>query len=232
MTKDLIRKILRLGGVDLKRYDKAFDTYAVLYDRYKKYTMIPREFFILNLDLCSEFRKINGDYVECGVWRGGMSAAIAEVLGKDRTVHLYDSFEGLPPAKEIDGKEAIEWQKNTVAPGYFDNCTAEEKFAINALAIARHDRYEVHRGWFDRTLPERKQHSIAILRLDGDWYDSIMTCLEHLYPDVVDGGVIILDDYYTWDGCARAVHDYLSKTKSPSRVFQWHDRVAYIVKKS
>lgn len=232
MAKELIKKIFNLGGVDVKRYDKAMEKYASLYDRYKKYTMVPRELFILNLHLCNAFRKVEGDYVECGVWRGGMSASIAEVLGKKRMFHLYDSFEGLPQAREIDGREALEWQKDTTSPGYFDNCAAEEKFAINAMTIAKHDHYKTYRGWFDKTLPVRTKQPIAILRLDGDWYDSIMVCLDNLYPDVVNGGLIILDDYYTWDGCAKAVHDYLSKIKSPARIYQWQNRVAYIIKKS
>jgi O-methyltransferase len=232
MAKALLKKIFKLGGVDLKRYDQSEEKYSQLYDRYKKFTMIPRELFMLNLDLCNAFKKTDGDYVECGVWRGGMSAAIAEILGKKKMVHLYDSFEGLPPAQDIDGEDAIAWQKDTNSPGYFDNCAAEEKFAIDAMAMAKHNLYETHRGWFDKTLPIRNKQPIAILRLDGDWYESIMTCLDHLYPDVVEGGLIILDDYYAWDGCARAVHDYLSKTKSPARIFQWHNRVAYILKKS
>ena len=232
MAKTLIKKIFKLGGIDLKRSNRAVEKYALLYDRYQKYTMIPKELFILNLDLCHSFSRLEGDYVECGVWRGGMSAAIAEVLGKRKRFHLFDSFEGLPKAKEIDGKEALAWQKNTSSEGYFDNCAADERFAIEAMKLAKHADYLLHKGWFEKTLPISITQPVSILRLDGDWYDSIMVCLENIYPKVVSGGLIIIDDYHTWDGCTRAVHDYLSKIKSPSRIHEWNNRVAYIVKKS
>lgn len=232
MAKELIRKIFNLGGVDLKRYDRSVEKYAMLYEKYKKYTMVPKELFMLNLDLCNAFKRVEGDYVECGVWRGGMSAAVSEVLGKKKQLHLFDSFEGLPPAKEIDGKEALAWQKDKKSPGYFDNCTADESYAIEAMKLAKHDNYQLYKGWFDKTLPGSIRQPIGILRLDGDWYDSIIICMEHLYPKIVEGGIIVLDDYYTWDGCTKAVHDYLSGIKSPSRICQWHNSIAYIIKKS
>lgn len=232
MTKQFLKRVLQSGGVDVIRHDKMLSKYRALYDKYKEYTMVPVDQFVHNLTLCSSFSKVYGDYVECGVWKGGMSAAIAEVLGKDRHVDLFDSFQGLPPAKEIDGAEALAWQKDVLSPGYYDNCSAGEQFAIDAMKIAMHDDYTIHAGWFDQVLPGREKRPIAILRLDGDWYDSIMTCLHELFPHVVTGGIVILDDYYTWDGCSKAVHDYLSEVKSPSRMHQWDNSVGYIVKKT
>ena len=100
-----------------------------------------------------KFLKREGDVVECGVWRGGMIAAIAELTTNNRTVHLFDSFEGLPPAQAIDGKEALNWQSDTTSPNYYDNCTAEESFAIDALSKAGHDNYRIYKkGWFQNTL--------------------------------------------------------------------------------
>jgi len=229
---DIIKRMLLKGGVEVKRHDTAREMRGRLYERYQEYTMIPRDFFTANLDLCNAYRHVPGSYVECGVWRGGMSAAISEVLGHERAIHLFDSFEGLPPAKEIDGREALAWQRDTDSPGYYDNCTADEQFAIHAMKLAGHSRYTLHKGWFDKTMPGALKDSIGILRLDGDWYDSIMVCLDHLFPLVAEGGIAILDDYYTWDGCAKAVHDYLSKTQSPSRIYQWKNQVAFIVKKN
>ena len=74
--------------------------------------------------------------------------------------------------------------------------------------------------------------SIAVLRLDGDWYDSTMLCLEHLLPLAVPGGLMLIDDYYTWDGCARAVHDYLSREQAAERIEKTSGGVAYIVRRS
>lgn len=232
MIKRAIRKVFNVLGVDINLYNRNLDTYQKLYKKYGSFTMIPRDFFIDNLDLCNVNKDVQGDFVECGVWRGGMSAAIAEILGKDRMIHLFDSFEGLPPAKDIDGANALTWQQDTTSQEYFDNCKAEESFAIQAFKMADHQNYKLYKGWFDKTLPGSVNTPIAILRLDGDWYDSILDCLENLYPLVTEGGIIILDDYHTWDGCAKAVHDYLSKAKSPARVHQWNNRIAYIIKRS
>jgi O-methyltransferase len=213
-------------GYDPRRF------YHQLHSKYGGYTMVMAEPFVTDLELCDRFRSVEGDFVECGVWRGGMSAAIAEVLGKDRMVHLFDSFEGLPPAQEIDGAAAIDWQRGVTSPNYFDNCRAEDSYALEAMAMAGHTRFEIHRGWFEHTVPKLASPRIGILRLDGDWYESITTCLTHLFPKVSEGGLVVLDDYYTWDGCSKAVHDYLSAIGSPSRIYQANGLLAYIVKKS
>jgi len=73
---------------------------------------------------------------------------------------------------------------------------------------------------FDDTISKYRDEigPISLLRLDGDWYKSIKCCLDELAAQVVPGGVIILDDYYAWEGCARATHDYLAEIKSPLRI--------------
>lgn len=231
MAKKIVKTIAGLAGVNITRYNKALDQYRVLFNKYKNYSMIPEEIFITNLELCGRFLSTEGDIVECGVWRGGMIAAITELAELKKRAHLFDSFEGLPPAKEIDGKEALNWQKNTKGETYFDNCTADESFAMDAMKQSGSNSYRLYKGWFQNTLDQYEGKPISILRLDGDWYDSIKVCLDKLYPFVTEGGVIVLDDYYTWDGCTKAVHDYLSEIKSPSRVYQWNNQVAYIIKK-
>ena len=92
-------------------------------------------------------------------------------------------------------------------------------------------RFDCVKGWFSDTVPHHPNQPIALLRLDGDWYDSTMVCLQNLYPKVVTGGIIIIDDYYSWDGCSKAVHDYLSSIQSVSRILTGFNRIAYIVKK-
>jgi hypothetical protein len=192
--------------------------------------MIPKATFVQNLALCSDYKHLQGDFVECGVWRGGMSAAIAEILGKDRLVHLYDSFMGLPEAKEIDGPAALSWQRDTSSSNFYNNCCAEECFVEQAMSLACHSNYVLHKGWFKETLLEQLPERIAILHLDADWYDSTMTCLRYLFPKVIDQGIIIIDDYGTWDGCAKAVHEYLSSINQVNRILQRNNRVTYIRK--
>ena len=161
-----------------------------------------------------------------------MIAGIASVLGNEREYYLYDSFEGLPDAKNIDGSQAINWQNDKESPLYFDNCRADIAEVQKAMNLSGVKNFNIVKGWFDATLPSfPEQTKIAVLRLDGDWYESTMTCLENLYPMVVCGGIVIIDDYHTWDGCSRAVHDYLSRENLNDRICQWQNDVAYILKR-
>ncbi len=202
-----------------------------VYKRYRTYTMIPPHLFESNLLLCEDKAPQDGCIVEAGVWRGGMSAGLADFL-PGRVHYLFDSFEGLPPPEDIDGEPALQWQQDVDGPHYFDNCRADRSFAEEAMAMARARKVHIVQGWFDKTVPGFvPSEPIAILRLDGDWYDSTMQCLRALYPHVMPGGLIILDDYYTWDGCARAVHDYLSEQKSADRIEKWRG-VCYLIKRS
>ncbi len=206
---------------------------SALYEKYKKFTMIRRGTFIDNLKLADSFSHIPGCVIECGVWRGGMIAAMAEMLGATRRYYLFDSFKGLPMAQEVDGYRAKQWQNDHSSPDYFDNCGADESFAKKAMELSRTKKYRLMKGWFSETVPGFTPDSpIAILRLDGDWYDSTMQCLEGLYKHVAKGGVIILDDYYTWVGCSRAVHDFLSRQELPDVIRHTPKGVCYIVKQS
>lgn len=190
-----------------------------IYQRFQDFTMIPRDTYSVNLSLAERVKFISGCVVECGVWRGGMTAGIASILGPDRKYFLFDSFEGLPPAKEIDGPAAIKWQQNTKSSNYYDNCAAPPEFAERAMRLAGISSYELVRGWFNTTVPTTKiEEPIALLRLDADWYDSTMICLEFFYKKVRPGGLIILDDYYAWDGCSRALHDFLSCYSAIERI--------------
>ena len=168
---------------------------------------------------------IPGDFVECGVWRGGCSILIAKVLAEigatDRKVWLVDSFEGLPPPTSIDGPTAISYAQETNNSRYFDNCKAEifdVKYAAEKLAVSSQLRYL--KGWFENSLPAGRAQigPIALLRIDADWYTSVMTCLDNLYDQVSPGGIVILDDYYTWDGCSIATHEFLAKRKLAHRL--------------
>ena len=160
-----------------------------------------------------------------------MIAGISEVIGDDRDYVLFDSFEGLPPATTNDGQSAMDWQANRDSANFFNNCTAEESFAHAAMKRANR-KYTLVKGWFSETLHSYQfPHGIAILRLDGDWYDSTIVALEELFFQLNPGGIAIIDDYYTWDGCSRAVHDFLSKNGLSERIEQ-HRGICYIRRNS
>jgi O-methyltransferase len=223
--KSIIKKVIGYGsGVQ--------NMHKPLYDKYKDFTMIPEDIFLGNLDLCSQFKKIQGCVMEFGVWKGGTSAAIAELMGKEREYFLFDGFEGMPPAKEIDGKKALDWQSDKSSPNYLDNCKADISFAQQAMKMSGTPKYKIVKGWFNDTVPSFvPPEKIAILRLDCDWYDSMMICLDTLYKYVAPGGLIILDDYLVYEGCSRAVHDFLSKNNSPLMIRQHPSGVPYIINK-
>jgi hypothetical protein len=151
-----------------------------------------------------ERRQIPGALVECGVWRGGCSALMAWV-GRPRTMWMFDSFEGLPDPGPLDGTEAEQYAGRVVAS---ENDAREVLAKVGVTA-------EIRKGWFESTVPRASGEigPIAVLRLDGDWYESTKVCLEHLYDLVSPGGVIILDDYDRWPGCRTAVDEFLSSRK-------------------
>lgn len=199
--------------------------------------MIPRTAFIDSLTLTAaalvQLRPLDAAVVECGTWRGGMAAAMMALGGGSRRYHFFDSFEGLPPAQAIDGGSAIAWQKNPGGAWYFDNCSASEADFRATLARTQVslDRVSIHRGFFESTVPSAVTGPIAVLRLDGDWYESTWICLEHLFPRVISGGLVLIDDYGTWDGCTRAVHDYLSKHSRPEPIERFGRSATVFIRK-
>lgn len=206
--------------------------FTSIYLQLREYTMIPPEWYVANLELVDNSNAPKqGAIVECGTWKGGMIAGVARLLGKDREYYLFDSFEGLPPAKDIDGESAISWQKEKDPANYYDNCKASETDALNAMKKAGIENPILKKGWFNETLPGMKfENGISILRMDADWYDSTMDIFTNLFDQVLPGGLILIDDYYTWDGCTRAVHDYLSEHKRPERITT-HRGVCYMMKR-
>lgn len=162
---------------------------------------------------------ISGDFVECGVWRGGSVMAMAQQLVAlgvtDRRVWLYDTFAGMtdPTEKDIDhaGQSAAELMRTTQV-GDGDNVWAyASRPDVEAnLALTRYpmEQFTLVEGDVAETLAEQAPAQVALLRLDTDWYASTYACLEVLYPRLMPGGICILDDYGHWDGARSAVDEY------------------------
>jgi hypothetical protein len=116
----------------------------------------------------------------------------------------------------VDGSAALEYAKDTESPTYYDNCRASlEDVQRTAAELGVGAYTEFVKGWFDQTLPVHRDRigKIAVLRIDGDWYSSVRCCLDNLYDQVVDGGLVVLDDYYTYDGCTLAVHEFFGQRR-------------------
>src|SRR6478672_12004453 len=156
-TAELVRIVK-----DERRFRKTFR-------KYRDFTMIPENIYIGNLHLAATVKNISGDVIECGTWRGGMIAGIADALGHNRHYGLFDSYEGLPPAQEIDGDAALAWQRDTSGPGYHNNCRASEDEAKQAMSMSAATDYTLVKGWFNETLPRANVGPIALLRVDADW---------------------------------------------------------------
>jgi hypothetical protein len=166
-----------------------------------------------------------GDIVECGVWRGGSSMLIAKTLLKfnctDKIIHLYDTFEGMstPTEKDLDatGSSAADLLK---APKTKDKdsiwCIADLDDVKNNMAKTNYPASNINyvKGKVEETIPENSPgNSIALLRLDTDWYESTQHEMKHLYPLLSTEGVLILDDYGHWQGAKKAVDEYFSTEK-------------------
>jgi O-methyltransferase len=205
---------------------------ASMYKKYHAYTMIPPTRYMNNLLLSDMIRPLPGDIVECGTWKGGMIAGFANYLGSDREYFLFDSFQGLPKAKDVDGIQALAWQNNVNSPFYYNNCTADKKDAEEAMKLSKAKNFHIHQGWFSETLHtyDPKLGGISLLHLDCDWYDSTMDCLNALYKYVLPGGIILVDDYFAWEGSSKAIHDFLSQNQLPSRIYQFRNDVCFIIK--
>jgi O-methyltransferase len=189
----------------------------------KPFTMVHPASLELTIALALDAveRELPGPLVECGTWMGGASFAmlLAQRCRYGRIVKpvwMFDSFMGLPPAEGKDGPAAAAWQQDVASPNYFDNCTApldQVKAAIASFGFSDTEAVLVP-GWFDDTVPLHRAQlaatGIGFLRVDCDWYAPVRLVLEQLAPLVADEGKIILDDYFAWDGCARATHDFLS----------------------
>jgi Macrocin-O-methyltransferase (TylF) len=164
-----------------------------------------------NIRLCIEDvleNKVPGDFVETGVWRGGMVIFMAALLKMegvtDRKIWAADSFEGLPaPNSDQDKDDYSEVEQLKVS--------LEQVKANFARFDLLSDQIQFLKGWFCDTLPTAPIDKIAILRLDGDMYVSTMDALRALYHKVSLGGYVIIDDYYGWEACRAAVSDFLKE---------------------
>ncbi|MDZ4830086.1 MAG: TylF/MycF/NovP-related O-methyltransferase [Phycisphaerae bacterium] len=158
--------------------------------------------------------QLGGDFVECGVAAGGSSALLAGCIrryGRNQHVWCLDTFTGMPTPSELDtdrrGVPAADsgWGTGT--------CSAPERCVREAAGFfGAEDRLIIRPGLFQDTLPflGRRLGRIALLHLDGDWYESTKVCFEHLWHLVATDGAIQIDDYGHWEGCRRATDEFLA----------------------
>jgi O-methyltransferase len=155
------------------------------------------------MNLCNYLndKDVPGDFVECGVYKGGSAAVISKYLGSKRKLWLYDSFEGMPETTDKDGEAAKKWIGGCIA-------SIEDVHEVMQLVATSSDCYTIKKGWFNQTFEEQIPTKIALLHCDADWYDSVTLVLETFYDLIAEGGCIVLDDFGYWEGCREAFYDF------------------------
>ena len=214
--------VLHSEAVIRRRFPDVDSRVLEIFARAKAYTMTSPERVIA---LCDAARyvvanKIEGAIVECGVWRGGSSMAAALMLADlgvvDRDLYLFDTFDGMSAPGEHDrrardaaaaaellatsGKDAKVW-------AYSPLDEVRENLQSTGYPM---ERVNFVQGKVEETIPGGAPAKIALLRLDTDWYESTRHELEHLFPRLALGGVLIIDDYGAWEGARRAVDEYFT----------------------
>ena len=171
--------------------------------------------------------QMDGDFVECGVWRGGNIIAAKLVFNEmnhQAKIYLYDTFTGMtePTEKDIHIKTGTIPIKDFLLAkkdNYVDWCYSsieEVKDNVKRAGLSI-ENIEFIKGDVLETLKDEKNlpNTISVLRLDTDWYDSTKIELEVLYPRLINNGFLIVDDYGHWEGQKRAVDEYFRNIKKP-----------------
>jgi len=164
---------------------------------------------------------LSGDIVECGVWRGGSMMMAVEALASVgtamvRDLWLYDTYAGMPPPEDVDVQAMTgEGATGILAeqPRTEDNpfwAIAQRDIVERNLVASGYPVERMHfvEGLVEDTIPAEAPERIALLRLDTDWYASTRHELEHLWPRLIPGGVLIIDDYGYWQGARQAVDEF------------------------
>jgi O-methyltransferase len=224
-----IRGLLwRLGYDVVRRPDDAPTAYPpdfddgliALCERVRPFTLTSPERIVALRDAVRHLVRagIPGDIVECGVWRGGSMMVVALTLVEmgvdDRELHLFDTFTHMP----FPGEEDVDLFGQPAADVY-DEASAAEAFRYLPLdevrAALAGTGYPVERmhfvpGLVEDTIPDAAPEEIALCRLDTDWYRSTAHEMEHLFPRIVPGGVLLVDDYGHFMGAKQAVDEYFA----------------------
>ena len=235
LFKKLFVQILKLKGYQLIKLNENFDklpielsvndkeTLEYIIDKKLSMTPIPR--LITTVKACKYIldNNINGDFIECGVWRGGhaiLAKKIFEANGSNKNVFLYDTFSGMTKPQERDisyitkEKAIIDYESNQ-KNHHNDWCYASLEDVKKNCIDAGLNMNEIHfiKGDVCETLNDKLNlpDKISIIRLDTDWYKSTIKELEVLYPILSKNGVLMVDDYGHWQGSKQAVDEYFDR---------------------
>lgn len=220
-----VNNVLKKMGVHLKRFPErdliTDQKFIEIYNKCKPFTMTSVEKMYALYSAVNYLNRsgVAGDIVECGVWKGGSSMLSAftqlSLNNIARDLYLYDTYEGMsvPSEKDI---AIFSGQKNKQAHLSNDFTGDWLKASLESVKVNMSStNYPMEKiiyvkGKVEDTIPNQIPSQIALLRLDTDWYESTLWELEHLYPRLVEGGVLLLDDYRFWGGSKDATDEYFN----------------------
>jgi O-methyltransferase len=184
-------------------------------------------FFLQELARRADDLGLRGDFVECGVYRGGSAGVLgyqAMRSAANRSLWLYDSFAGMPPASNMDDdySRSIE--------GQFAGSEVQTHRILHRLGVTE-SRYKIIRGWFADTLPQADPRPVSLLHVDCDFYDPVKLTLETFYPHIEQNGFVILNDYGGFRGCRAATDEFLDKKALEISSLSQIDHDAYYFQK-
>ena len=233
MLTGFLQKQLKKAGFEITRINKPKkwpvdfeDWHKTIIEKAEPFTMTSRErmYGLLEAVKYIETNQVEGAVVECGVWKGGSMLAIADGLAKSgnkkRSLYLYDTFEGMPPPGAADvsytdqkAEKLLEQDQDKEESLIWAYSTLDTVQKTMGLSNYPADKIQYVKGKVEDTIPNTVPEKIALLRLDTDWYESTKHELVHLFPRLVKGGVLIIDDYGFWKGARQAVDEYFTGNK-------------------
>ena len=189
----------------------------------------PKLSFLYDLAVRVEKEGIPGDFVQCGVWRGGSAALVARAwhASPNRRLWLLDSWAGQPAP---DARDVSEYREDA-APGMFASSAEDaQRFLVKEMQVSP-ERLRFIEGWFDQTVAtvSSRIDSVALLHVDCDFYGGTRTCLDGFDRLLSPGAPIVVDDYGTWKGCREAVDEY--RARSPGLELDWIDQTAVVLRR-
>jgi hypothetical protein len=225
-VENAVRKFFNARGFQIVRFAASFsDEERAMLEYVADYTGQGPERLIglMNSVRYIVENRIPGDFIECGVWRGGSMMLAAKVLMRlgdtSRHLYLYDTYEGMtaPTDNDVmfDGKSAREILDNSDKNAADDAgwCIASLEDVRANMESTGYPKDKVHfiKGPVEKTIPQPEPKQVALLRLDTDWYESTAHELKHLYSRLMPRGVLIVDDYGHWQGARKAVDEFFSR---------------------
>ena len=190
--------------------------------RAENLTYLDRSALIDLATLARRMGSTRGVILEAGSALGGSAIVLAAAKAQRTPLHLYDVFGTIPPPTDADGEAAARRFEEITAGksagiggdvyyGYRSDLVDGVRAEFRRAGLdPEGNAVSFHPGLFDETLDVREP--VVLAHLDCDWYDSVQVCLERIWPNLVDGGTVVIDDYQHWEGCRRAVDDFVART--------------------